>query len=165
MLEGLFEVPFKGPRLASCVACGTTEIQRHRQVCRAWRRGALGAEVPGHHQQQLMQALIVHLLKTHFFTLIKSQQNIIELVTRPGDDQVGGRDSLYFAVLVGDLAKVRWLVESGEVCADSRFYFRGETRHIMHIAIATGQERIGNKQSGGGQGGWSRGPEPFQRFG
>ena len=74
---------------------------------------------------------------------MKSQQYIIELVTRPGDAQVGGRDSLYFAVLVGDLAKVRWLVESGEVCADSRFYFRGESRHIMHIAIATGQERIG----------------------
>ena len=34
--------------------------------------------------------LIVHLLKTHFFTPIldlKSQQNRIELVTRPGDNQ------------------------------------------------------------------------------
>ena len=79
---------------------------------------------------------------------MKSQQYIIELVTRPGDAQVGGRDSLYFAVLVGDLAKVRWLVESGEVCADSRFYFRGESRHIMHIAIASGQERIGNYNQG-----------------
>ena len=27
--------PFLGPRLASCVASGTTEIQGHRQVCRA----------------------------------------------------------------------------------------------------------------------------------
>ena len=37
-LEGLFEAdtaPFKGPRLASCVASGTTEKQGHRQVCRA----------------------------------------------------------------------------------------------------------------------------------
>ena len=30
--------PFKGPRLSSCVASGTTETQRHRQVYRA-RRG------------------------------------------------------------------------------------------------------------------------------
>ena len=57
-----FSVPFKGPRLASCIASGTTEIQGHRQVCRA--------EVPGHHQQQLTQTLIVRLLKTHFFTPI-----------------------------------------------------------------------------------------------
>ena len=36
-LEELFEAdqtPFKGPRLASCVASGTSEIQGHRQVCR-----------------------------------------------------------------------------------------------------------------------------------
>ena len=81
-------------------------------------------------------------------------------MTRPGDAQVVGRDSLYFAVLVGNLAKVRWLVESGEVCADSRFYFRGESRHIMHIAIATGQERIGNYNQGEGQGGWLGGLSP-----
>ena len=31
--------PFKGPRLTSCVASGTTEIQRHRQVWRARRGG------------------------------------------------------------------------------------------------------------------------------
>ena len=30
---------FKGPRLASCFASGTTEIQGHHQVCRAGRRG------------------------------------------------------------------------------------------------------------------------------
>ena len=32
-------VPFSGPRLALCVASGSTEIQGHHQVCRA-RRGA-----------------------------------------------------------------------------------------------------------------------------
>ena len=31
--------PFKGSRFALCVASGTTEIQGHRQVCRARRRG------------------------------------------------------------------------------------------------------------------------------
>ena len=31
--------PFKGPRLASCVASGTTEIQGHRHVCCARRGG------------------------------------------------------------------------------------------------------------------------------
>ena len=48
--------------------------------------GALGAEVPGHRQQQLTQTLIVRLKKTHFLhrsLILKSQQNRIELVTRP----------------------------------------------------------------------------------
>ena len=31
--------PFKGPRLASCVASRTTEKQGHRQVCPAMRGG------------------------------------------------------------------------------------------------------------------------------
>ena len=59
------------------------------------RWAALGAEVPGYRQQQLTQTLIVHLLKTHFFThrslILKSQQNRIELVTRPDGFQGGGR--------------------------------------------------------------------------
>ena len=33
-------MPFKGPRLASCVASGTTEIQGHRQVWPASRGGS-----------------------------------------------------------------------------------------------------------------------------
>ena len=41
------------------------EIQRYKDTVRC---AALGAEVPGHCQQQLTQTLIVHLLKTHFFT-------------------------------------------------------------------------------------------------
>ena len=56
--------PFSGPWLASCVASGTTEIQRHRQVCRA-RRG--GPRTPSY---QLTQTLILRLLKTHFFSPI-----------------------------------------------------------------------------------------------
>ena len=47
--------------------------------------------VPGHRQQQLTQTLIVRLLKTRFLhgsLILKSQQNRIELVTRPVDDQV-----------------------------------------------------------------------------
>ena len=31
--------PFKGPRLASCIASGTRDIEGHSQVCRARRRG------------------------------------------------------------------------------------------------------------------------------
>ena len=41
-LEGLFELkkaPFKGPRLTSCIASGTTEIQGHCQVCRTRHLG------------------------------------------------------------------------------------------------------------------------------
>ena len=34
----LCTAPFKGPRLASCVASETTEIQGHRKVWRPWHR-------------------------------------------------------------------------------------------------------------------------------
>ena len=40
------------------------ELQRYKDTVRC---AALGAEVPGHCQQQLTQTLIVRLLKTHFF--------------------------------------------------------------------------------------------------
>ena len=76
------------PRLASCVASRTTEIQGHQQVCRARRQG----EVPGHSQQQLTRTLIVRLLKTHFLhqsLIVKSKYNRIELVTRPTSREVG----------------------------------------------------------------------------
>ena len=61
-----------------------TELQRNKDTVRC---GAPGAEVPGRRQQQLTQTLIVRLLETHFFhrsLIVKSQQNRIELVTRPG---------------------------------------------------------------------------------
>ena len=44
-----------------------TELQRYKDTVRC---AALGAEFPGHRQQQLTQTLIVHLLKTHFFSPI-----------------------------------------------------------------------------------------------
>ena len=48
------------------------EPQRYKDV----KCATLGVEVQGHHQQQLTQTLIVHLLKTHSRSLIeKSQQN------------------------------------------------------------------------------------------
>ena len=43
------------------------ELQRYKDTVRCV---ALGAEVPGHRQQQLTQTLIVRLLKTHLFTPI-----------------------------------------------------------------------------------------------
>ena len=43
------------------------ELQRYKDTVRC---GVLGAEVPGHRQQQLTQTLIVRLFKTHFFTSI-----------------------------------------------------------------------------------------------
>ena len=39
------------------------ELQRYKDAIKC---GALGAEVPGHRQEQLRQTLIVRLLKTHF---------------------------------------------------------------------------------------------------
>ena len=43
------------------------ELQRYKDTVRC---AGLGAEVPGHRQQQLTQTLIVRLLKTHFLTPI-----------------------------------------------------------------------------------------------
>ena len=43
------------------------ELQRYKDTVRS---AALGAEVPGHRQQQLTQTVIVRLLKTHLFTPI-----------------------------------------------------------------------------------------------
>ena len=56
--------PFKGPRLASCVASGTSEIQGHRQVCRARRGGPRTLSTTTG-----AQTLIVCLLKTPFIIL------------------------------------------------------------------------------------------------
>ena len=60
------------------------ELQRNKDTVRC---AALVAEVLGHHQAQLVQNLIVRLLKTHFFTPIlvcEKSTKRIELVTRPG---------------------------------------------------------------------------------
>ena len=64
--------PLKGPRLASCVASGTTEKQGHCQVCRT--------EVPGHRQLQLTQTLIVRLLKMHFLSMILDFEKSTEYI-------------------------------------------------------------------------------------
>ena len=70
----------KGPRSPRALL---PELQRYKDTARC---AALGAEVLGHRQQQLMQTLILGLLKTHFLyrsLIVKSQQIRIELVTRP----------------------------------------------------------------------------------
>ena len=82
-LKGLFELTQRPSRALDSPRALLPELQRYKDTVRC---GALGAEVPGHRQQQLMQTLIVRLLKTHFLhrsLILKSQQNIIELVTRP----------------------------------------------------------------------------------
>ena len=60
--------PFKGTVSAQQVLDSPRallpELQRYKATVRC---AALGAEVPGHRQQQLTQTLIVRLLKTHFF--------------------------------------------------------------------------------------------------
>ena len=64
-LEGLLELT--PSRALDSPRALLPELQRYKDTVRC---GALGAEVPGHRQQQLTQTLIVRLLKTHFFTLI-----------------------------------------------------------------------------------------------
>ena len=51
------------------------ELKRYKDTVRC---GELGAEAPGHRQQQLTQTLIVRLLKTHFFTSILDFEKSIE---------------------------------------------------------------------------------------
>ena len=51
-------VPFSGPQFSML-----PELQRYKDTVRC---GELGAEVPGHRQKQLTQALIVRLLETQF---------------------------------------------------------------------------------------------------
>ena len=64
-----------------------TNRQKNNWLIGNW---PMSAEKQGHRQlcQQLTQTLIVRMLKTHFFLqqslILKSQQNRIELVTRPG---------------------------------------------------------------------------------
>ena len=60
------------------------ELQRYKDSVRCAK---LGAEVPRHRQHQLTRTLIVCLLKTHFLhrsLIVKSQLDIIESLTRPG---------------------------------------------------------------------------------
>merc|ERR1719422_1234152 len=66
-LEGLFELTRRPSRALNSPGALLPELQRYKDTVRC---AALGAEVPGHRQQQLTQTLIVRLLKTHFFTLI-----------------------------------------------------------------------------------------------
>ena len=66
-LEGLFELTRRPSRALDSPRALLPELQRYKDTVRC---AALGAEVPGHRQQQLTQTLIVRLLKTHFFTSI-----------------------------------------------------------------------------------------------
>ena len=59
-LEGLFELTRRPSRALDSPRALLLELQRYKDTVRC---GALGAEVPGHRQQQLTQ-------KTHLFTPI-----------------------------------------------------------------------------------------------
>ena len=62
-LEGLFELTWRHSRALNLPRALLPKLQRYKDTVRC---AALGAEVPGHRQQQLTQTLIVRLLKTHF---------------------------------------------------------------------------------------------------
>ena len=66
-LEGLFELTRHPSRALDSPSALLPELQRNKDTVRC---AALGAEVPGHHQKQLTQTLIVRLLKTHLPTPI-----------------------------------------------------------------------------------------------
>ena len=64
-LEGLFELTRRPSRALDLPCALLPELQRNKDTVRC---AALGAEVPGHRQKQLMHTLIVRLLNMHFLT-------------------------------------------------------------------------------------------------
>ena len=86
-LEGLFELTRRPSWALDSPRVLLPELQRYQDTVR-W--AALGTEVQGHHQQLLTQTLIVRCWKSTFLhrsLIVKSQQNRIELVTRPDNFQ------------------------------------------------------------------------------
>ena len=74
-LEGLFELTRRPSRALDSPRELLPKLQRYKDTVRC---AALGTEVPGHCQQQLMQTQIAHLLKTHFYALILACEKSIE---------------------------------------------------------------------------------------
>ena len=74
-LEGLFELTGLPSRALDTPCALLPVLQRYKDAARC---GTLGAELPGHHQQQLTQTSNVRLLKTHFFTPILGFQKSTE---------------------------------------------------------------------------------------
>ena len=74
-LEGLFELTRRPSRALDSPRALLPELQRYKDTVRC---AALGAEVPGHCQQQLTQTLTVRLLKTHLFTLVLDWEDSTE---------------------------------------------------------------------------------------
>ena len=62
--------PFEVPRLASCVASGTTEIQGHRQVWRA-RRGGPRTTTDANLDCAFVENALIY---THLFDFEKSTE-------------------------------------------------------------------------------------------
>ena len=82
-LEGLFELTRRPSQALDAPHALLPKLERYKDNVKC---AALGAEVPRHRQQQLTQTLIARLLKCTFLhrsLIVKSQQNRIELVTRP----------------------------------------------------------------------------------
>ena len=67
-LEGFFELTRRTSRALALPHTLLLELQRYKDNVRC---AALGAEVPGQHQEQLTQTLIVCLLKTHLVLLLQ----------------------------------------------------------------------------------------------
>ena len=67
-LEGLFELSRRPSRALDLPRALLPELQRIKDTVRC---ATLGAEVPGHLQEQLTQTLIVCLLKTHLSSLYR----------------------------------------------------------------------------------------------
>ena len=82
-LEVLFELTRRPSWTLDSPRALLTELQRYKDT---FRCAVLGAEVPGHRQKQLTHTLCVCWKGTFLrrSLIVKSQQNIIELVTKPG---------------------------------------------------------------------------------
>ena len=70
-----YSLPFLPATPSSPSRALLLELHRYKDTVRC---AALGAEVPGHRQQQLTQTWIVRLLKTHLFTPIPDSEKSTE---------------------------------------------------------------------------------------
>ena len=69
-LEGLFELTLCPSRALDSPRALLLEQQRDRDTARCLRTSSGLSKVPGHHQEKRTQTLIVHLFKTHLFSLV-----------------------------------------------------------------------------------------------
>ena len=98
----------------------------------------LGMEVPGHHQEQLPQTLIVYLQNTsiQLSSIVKSKQTRIELVTRPDPEQLavaGGISGVLTTVIMAPGERIKCILQVRVFC---NFFWIAGCKSMMNALWA-----------------------------